>query len=77
LVVVDVDPSDAPPNSFIDSNANPKVKTTKKERVGAHSLTHNTSRVKKACWSSKIWIRLNEKHVNYSYQYPQTKQQVG
>jgi hypothetical protein len=29
---------DAPPNSLMDSIANPKVKTTKGKKVGAHSL---------------------------------------
>jgi len=29
----------------MDSTANPKVKTTKGEGVGAHSLVHNTSGV--------------------------------
>jgi hypothetical protein len=33
--------SDAPPNSFIKSNVNPKVQTTK-EGVGACSFAHNT-----------------------------------
>jgi hypothetical protein len=34
--------SDAPPNSFMDSTANPKVKTTKREGVGAQSFAHST-----------------------------------
>jgi hypothetical protein len=58
-----------------DSNASPKVKTTE-EGVGAHSLARNTSRVKRLCWSFEIGTRTNDKHVNYSYQFPQTKQQV-
>jgi hypothetical protein len=36
---------DAPPSTLMDSTTNPNLKTTKKERVRAHSLTHNTSRV--------------------------------
>jgi hypothetical protein len=34
--------SDAPLNSLMDSTANPKVKTTKGERIGTHSPTRNT-----------------------------------
>jgi hypothetical protein len=30
------------PNSLKDSNLSPKLKTTKKEGIGAHSLAHNT-----------------------------------
>jgi hypothetical protein len=33
---------DAPPSFFIDSTANPKVKTMEGEGVGAHSLAHDT-----------------------------------
>ncbi len=36
---------DAPPSSLMDSIANPNVKTTKREKVGAHSLNHNISKV--------------------------------
>jgi hypothetical protein len=36
---------DAPPHSLKDLNASPKVKTTKEERVGVHSLACNTSGV--------------------------------
>jgi hypothetical protein len=34
-----------PPNSLKDSNASFKMKTIEGERVGAHSLVSNTSRV--------------------------------
>jgi len=37
--------SDAPLSSLMDSTATPKVKTTKGEKIRAHSLTHNTSGV--------------------------------
>jgi hypothetical protein len=67
---------DTPPNSLKDSNVSPKVKTTK-EGIGAHSLTRNTSRVRRVCWSYEIGIRTSDKCVNYSYQFAQTKQQVG
>jgi hypothetical protein len=36
---------DAPPNSWIDSTANPKVKTMEGQRIGARSLARNTSGV--------------------------------
>jgi len=42
---VNKNPSDAPPNSLIDSIGSPRVKTTKGEGVGVCSLVHNTSRV--------------------------------
>jgi hypothetical protein len=32
--------SDGPPNSWINSTANPKVKTMEWQGVGAHSLAH-------------------------------------
>jgi hypothetical protein len=34
--------NDAPPNSWMDSTSSPKVKTTKRKGVGAHSLVHST-----------------------------------
>jgi hypothetical protein len=37
---------DAPPHSLKDSNANPKVKTTKEERVWVHFLFRNFLGVK-------------------------------
>jgi hypothetical protein len=33
------------PRSLMDSTVNPKVKTSKGEGIGVHSLVHNTSRV--------------------------------
>jgi hypothetical protein len=53
-------PIDAPPNSLKDSNASLMVKTTKKG-MGVCFLTHNTSRVRGAHWSSKMGIRMNDK----------------
>jgi hypothetical protein len=53
---------DAPPNSLMDSTANPKVKTTKGKGVGG------------ACWSFRMGIRKNDKWVNYSHESIQTKQ---
>jgi hypothetical protein len=52
-------------NSLKDSNANPKMKTTK-EGVGARSLAHNTFKVRGACWSFRMGTRMSDKHVNYS-----------
>jgi len=40
---------DAPPSSLMDSIANPKVKTTEGEGVGACSMAHNTFGGKGAC----------------------------
>jgi hypothetical protein len=37
------------------------------------SLTHNTSGVKGACWGFGIGIRKNDKYVNYSHGFAQTK----
>jgi len=51
-------------NSLKDSNANPKMKTTK--GVGARSLAHNTFKVRKTCWSFRMGTRMSDKHVNYS-----------
>jgi hypothetical protein len=64
------------PNSFKDSNVNPKMKTLKKG-IGVRSLVHNTSRVKGACWSFQMGIKTSDKWVHYSYGPAQTKQQVG
>jgi hypothetical protein len=68
--------NDAPQNSLKDSNANLKVKTTEEKGVGVHSLARNTSGVKGVCWSSEMKTRMNDKRVNYKYNFSQTKQQV-
>jgi hypothetical protein len=47
---------------------------TMEKGVGACSLTHNTSKVRGACWSSRMGIRTNDKWVNYSCGFTQTKQ---
>jgi hypothetical protein len=44
---------DTPSNSWIDSTVISKVKTTKEQRVGAHSLTHNTSGVERRVGAPK------------------------
>jgi len=67
---------DAPPNSLKDSNVNLKMKIMK-EGVGVWFFIHNTTRVKKVCWSSKIRTKMSDKWVNYSYRSMQIKQQVG
>jgi len=64
-------------NFLKDSNASPKMKTMEGERVGACSLTRNIFGVRGACWSSGMGTRMNDKHVNYSYQSTQTKQKVS
>jgi hypothetical protein len=60
-----------------DSNANPKVKTTKEEKNRARYFVCSTFRIKGVCWSSGMGIKTSDKHVDYSYQFTQTKQQVG
>jgi hypothetical protein len=40
---------DAPPNSLKDSNANPKMKRSEEEGIGAFSLIRNIFGVKGAC----------------------------
>ncbi len=64
--------NDAPSNSLKDSNANPKVKTME-EGVRAQSLAYNTFRVKGVRQSFEMGTRMIDKHVNYSYQFAQTK----
>ncbi len=49
---------------------------TLEEGVGVFSLTHSTLGGKRACWSSRMGIRMNDKQVNYSHECAQTKQQV-
>jgi hypothetical protein len=39
------------------------------------NLQHSES--KRACWSSGMGTRTNDKEVNYSHGFAQTKQQVG
>ncbi len=68
---------DAPPNSLMDSTANPKVKTTEGKRIGAHSLARSTLGVERACRSFGMGTRLSDKQVNYSHEPPQIKQQGG
>jgi hypothetical protein len=45
--------SDAPPNSLMDSNVNPEVKTTKGEGAGARSLVRSTSKVERCAGASR------------------------
>jgi hypothetical protein len=58
---------DTPPNSWKDSNVNPKVKITKGKGVGAHFLIRRTFGVRRVFWSSMMRIRKSDKRVNYSY----------
>jgi len=46
--------NDTPPNSWIDLIVNPKLKTTKGQGVGAHSLVRNTLGVK-GCVGALGW----------------------
>jgi len=47
----------------------------KEKGVGIRSLIRNILGVRRVCWSSGTGIRMNDKWVNYSYQFA-TKQQV-
>jgi hypothetical protein len=67
----------APPNSLKYSNANLKLKRTEEEGVRVCSLTCNILGVRRACWSSGMGTKMNDKQVNYSYEFAQIKQQVG
>jgi len=67
---------DTPPHSLKDPNANSRLKTME-EGVRVCSLSHNTSRVKKTCWSSGMRTGMSDQRVNYSHGLAQTKQQVG
>jgi hypothetical protein len=53
------------------------MKTMKEEKIRARYFVCSTFRVKGVCWSSGMGIRTSDKHVDYSYQFTQTKQQVG
>jgi hypothetical protein len=66
---------DASPNPLKDSNVSLKVKTMK-EGVEVHSLTCSISGVRGLCWSFEMGTRMNDKQVNYSFVFTQTKQQV-
>jgi hypothetical protein len=62
-------------HSLKDSNASPKMKTTK-EKIGTFpSSQHFGGR--RACWRFRMRIRTNDKWVNYSHILAQTEQQVG
>jgi hypothetical protein len=65
-----------PQNSLKDSNVSPQMKIIEEERVGARSLARNILGVRGACWSFGMGTKKSDKHVNYSYQYTQTKQQI-
>ncbi len=45
---------DTPPSFLMDSTVSPKMKTTEGKGAGAHSLTHNTSRVE-GCVGAPGW----------------------
>jgi hypothetical protein len=65
------------PKLLIRFNASSKVKTTKEEGVEMRSLVCNTLGIRKACLSSGIGTKKNDKWVNYSHGPTQTKQQFG
>jgi hypothetical protein len=57
---------DVPPSSLMDSTASPKVKTTKGEGLGAHSLDHNISEVEGRARASRWGLRkLTSKSITH------------
>jgi hypothetical protein len=57
----------------MDSTASPKMKTTKGEGVGAHSLTHNTSKVEGHVGAPGCGLgRLTSKSITHTNQTNQT-----
>jgi hypothetical protein len=67
--------TDTPPNSWINSIMNPKVKTTKGEGVGVCSLAHNTLReeghVGAPGWG--LGRRINESIIHTNLHKPNNK----
>jgi hypothetical protein len=53
------------------------MKTLEEKKSWVRSLTYNTLKVKKACWSFGMETKTNDKWVNYSYGPTKTKQQVA
>jgi hypothetical protein len=68
---------DAPPYSLINSIVNPKVKITKGEGVGAHSLGRSILGVEGRAGAPRWGLGRVTKQVIYSHGLAQTKQQVG
>jgi len=69
--------NDAPLSSLMDLTMNPKVTTTKGEKVKAHSLVRKTSKVEGRVRASGWGLgKLTSKSI-YSHKHAQTKQQVG
>jgi hypothetical protein len=66
---------DSPPNSLMDSTANPKVKTIEGKGVGARSLACSTSRVKGRVRAPRWGLgRMTSKSINHtSLQNPNNK----
>jgi hypothetical protein len=70
MYILSIFNNDIPPNSLMDSIASPKVKTTKGEGVGVHSLVRNTSGVERVCWSSKMeLVRLTSNSITHTNLY--------
>jgi len=67
---------DACPNSWKDSNASPKVKTTKEKRIGSRSLTWNILKVEGRVRASRWKLRWVISRSIIPMHSP-TEQQVG
>jgi hypothetical protein len=65
-----------PPSSLMDSTTSPKVKITKGEGVGVHSLLV-AFREYRGVLELRDATRMSNKQFNYSHGFTQTKQQVG
>jgi hypothetical protein len=72
-IPMQLEETDALPNSLTNSNISRKVKMTK-ERVRIRSLARSTLGVRGVCWSSEMGTRTSDKRVNYSHRLAQTKQ---
>ncbi len=68
---------DAPPILLIDSTMNRKGENSGRTRSWGTPPGSQHFGGRGACQSSRIWIRKNDKQVNYSHEPIQTKQQVG
>ncbi len=60
--------SNAPAHSLKDSNANPKVETKEKKNRSTF-LSSQYFEGRRACWSSRMRTRMNDKQVNYFHEF--------
>jgi hypothetical protein len=65
------------PKLFDELNHEPKDENIERRRNWGTFLGSQHFKSKRACWSSRMGIRMIDKQVNYSHRLTQTKQQVG